>query len=192
MKSKIHELQKSDSNIVMKNLIYKSAIILILLTASCKQKTDVEKVLDIEIPEQGDNTSTDYTVPLEFTISGVAKKGSMLVTSQANPYFCADKSRGGALGYITYLDTKFSFDITNFKPEGGTFDSYKFEKPDCDKMTISAVIDTLGNQYANSGGSLTLSGNKYTLKHDNLIFRNGPGNPDKIMKVVLEATWTRP
>ena len=92
----------------------------------------------------------------------------------------------------TYLDTKFSFSITNFKPEGGTFDSYTFAKPDCDKMTISSIIDTLGNQYANSGGSLTLVGNKYTLKHDNLIFRNGPGNPDKIMKVAFEATWTRP
>jgi hypothetical protein len=178
----------------MKTKIHKLIFIFatLIIISSCKQKTDVEKALDIEIPEQGDNTSTDYTVPLEYSINGVAKKGSMLVTSQANPYFCADKSRGGALGYITYLDTKFSFDITNFKPEGGTFDSYDFAKPDCDKMTISAIIDDLGNQYANSGGSLTLYGNKYTLKHDNLIFRNGPGNPDKITKVSLVATWTKP
>jgi hypothetical protein len=177
----------------MKNLLKKGCIIFAVLTLSigCNKKSEVKNLeATIETPTEEGNTSIDYTVPLEYSINGEAKKGSMLVTSQANPYLCADKSRGGALGYITYLDTKFSFSITNFKPEGGTFDYYTFAKPDCDKMTISAVIDGLGNEYSNSGGSLTLVGNKYTLKHDNLIFRNGPGSA--IKNVSLVATWTKP
>lgn len=165
--------------------------VLISLSISCKKKTDITNLEDtIETPTDDGNTIKDYTVPLAFSINGEAKRGSMLVSSQANPYFCPEKTHGGALGYITFQDTKYSFTIDNFKPEGGVFSSVDHDKPNCDEMTISAIIDDKGNQYTSAGGTLTLSGNTYTLKHETLAFHNGPGSA--IKNVSLVATWTKP
>jgi hypothetical protein len=177
----------------MKNILIKGCFVFAALTLSigCKKKSDLKNLeTTIETPTGEDNTSTDYTVPLEYSINGEAKKGSILVSSQANPYFCPEKTHGGAVGFIKFEDTKFSFTIDNFKPEGGVFSSVDHEKPNCEEMTLSAIIDDKGNQYTNAGGTLILSGKTYTLKHETLAFHNGPGSA--IKNVSLVATWTKP